>query len=150
MKSSDNINKYLDLICDKIKYKVVINDIRTELYGHILEKKENYVSSGLDDNEAEFRAIEDIGDSNKISNEFNNIYKRKLDWKLLIISIFLIGLNVLIFSTVFTKNNNNVNYIIMNTVYLIVGFVCSILFYYIDYIKIGNSYMRYRYFRAVF
>jgi len=57
------INEFLNNVCDKIKYKPIINEISEELKNHIEEQKEDFIQSGIEEKLAEEKAIENMGNA---------------------------------------------------------------------------------------
>lgn len=134
------IKEFLNTVCEQIKYKPIRNSISEELQNHIEESKENYIQEGLEEQEAEEKAIIQMGDAEEIGKKLNKIHKPKLDWSLLIILIILLGFGFLV---VFTRTSNVLidDYIedhLINRyiISLIVGSILSIFIYFIDYTKI--------------
>ena len=89
-------------------------------------------------------AIKKMGKPEKISREFNKIYRKKLDWKLLIISLILTLVNILLITTMLQNIDESTPYIIRNIAYIAVGAIMAIIFYFIDYRKIQKFSLRYR------
>lgn len=71
--------EFLEKVCNQIKYKPIVNDISEELRTHINEQKENYIEYGLNEAEAEARAVENMGDGEEIGKKLNKIHKPVLD-----------------------------------------------------------------------
>lgn len=119
------IKEFLNTVCEQIKYKPIRNSISEELENHIEESKENYIQEGLEEQEAEEKAIIQMGDAEKIGKKLNKIHKPKLDWRLLIILIILLGFGFLV---AFTRISPSIVFspvIIAMPLYIIafVGFV---------------------------
>lgn len=131
------IKEFLNIVCEQIKYKPIRNSISEELKNHIEESKENYIKDGLDEKEAEEKAITQMGDAEEIGKKLNKIHKPKLNWKLLIILIVLLGFGFLV---AFTRETKIVSYkfdfIARYISSAIVGGILSIFIYFIDYTKI--------------
>ncbi len=140
---TNSINIFLDSVCNEIRCSQAKENIRQELYEHIIEEKNHNIESGIKDKEAELMAIKKMGNPEQISKEFNKIYKRKIDWKLLIIWLTLILTNCLLIGTVANNMDNNTQYIIRNILYIIVGIIMASIFYFIDYRKIQKFSLRY-------
>lgn len=85
-----------------------------------------------------------MGKPEQISKDFNKVYKKIIDWKLLIIVLILTLINILLFNTVAKNIENNIPYIIKNGLFLILGVLFSILVYLIDYRKIQKFSLRCR------
>ena len=131
------IKEFLNAVCEQIKYKPIRNSISEELENHIEESKENYIEEGMQEEEAEEKAIAQMGNAEEIGKKLNKIHKPKLDWKLLIILIVLLGFGFLV---AFTRETKIVSYkfdfIARYISSAIVGGTLSIFIYFIDYTKI--------------
>lgn len=131
------IKEFLNAVCEQIKYKPIRNSISEELENHIEESKENYIEEGMQEEEAEEKAIVQMGNAEEIGKKLNKIHKPKLDWKLLIILIVLLGFGFLV---AFTRETKIVSYkfdfIARYISSAIVGGILSIFIYFIDYTKI--------------
>ena len=141
---NNTINIFLDSVCKNIKCTQIKENIRQELYEHILEEKNQNIENGIGNEKAEEMAIKKMGNPEKISKEFNKIYKRKIDWKLLIIWLILILTNCLLIITVASNINNNIKYIMKNIAYIVLGIIVASICYFIDYKKIQKFSLRYR------
>lgn len=141
---TNSINIFLDSVCNDIKCSQAKEDIRQELYEHILEEKNHNLENGIKNEEAELIAIKKMGKPEQISKDFNKVYKKIIDWKLLIIVLILTLINILLFNTVAKNIENNIPYIIKNGLFLILGVLFSILVYLIDYRKIQKFSLRCR------
>lgn len=134
------IKEFINTVCEQIKYKPIRNSISEELENHIEEAKENYMQDGLQEKEAEEKAIIQMGDAEEIGKKLNKIHKPKLDWRLLIILMVLLGFGFLV---AFTRASNvliddyiadhSINRYIIS---LIAGIILSVFIYFIDYTKI--------------
>ena len=130
-----NINTFLDLLCNEIKYKPIRNDIAEELKNHINEIKQEYIDKGLESNQAEDKAVEQMGNPKEIGLKLNKIHKPKLDWKLLIIMIIVLGFSLLV---TFTRSsnisqNNEINVMIKYIAFMVIGIILSVICYFVDY-----------------
>lgn len=134
------IKEFLNAVCEQIKYKPIRNSISEELENHIEESKENYIEEGMQEEEAEEKAITQMGNAEEIGKKLNKIHKPKLDWKLLIILIILLGFGFLVAFTrtcnIVTDGYNSMNFFERYIISLIVGSILGICVYFIDYTKI--------------
>ena len=131
------IKEFLNTVCEQIKYKPIRNSISEELENHIEESKENYIDEGMQEKEAEEKAIIQMGSAEEIGKKLNKIHKPKLNWKLLIILIVLLGFGFLVaFTRASSTVSDGYNYIERYVSALIVGSIFSIFIYFIDYTKI--------------
>lgn len=129
-----DINKFLNIVKEQIKYKPVRKNIEEELKCHIEDAKEDFISKGVNEKEAETRAIEAMGNPEDIGKKLNKVHKPKLDWKLLILVAILVGFGIM---TAILKNNNISSDILGKTfLYIAVGAIFCIGMYFMDYRKI--------------
>lgn len=85
------INEFLNNVREQIKYKPIRTEIVKELESHIEEKKETYIHYGLSNEEAEEKAVLQMGVAEDIGKSLNKIHKPRFDWKVLItVSILLV------------------------------------------------------------
>ena len=128
-----DIKIFLDKVCNEIRYKPVRKEIAEELENHIDELKEIYIEKGFHENQAEEKAIEQMGKAEEIGKKLNKIHKPKLDWKLLILIIILIGYGVTI--SILKQSLNN-TYIQNTIIHIVIGSILGIIIYFLDYRKI--------------
>ena len=126
-----DIKNFLDKVCGEIKYRPVRKGICEELKSHIQEIKEEYTNKGIPENEAEEKAVFQMGVPEEIGRKLNKIHKPKLDWKLLLLMVILMGFGV--FVAILKQQNMNDNYIGSTIIYMIIGTILSIGIYFFDY-----------------
>lgn len=126
-----DIKSFLNKVCEEIKYKPVRKGISEELKSHIQEIKEEYINKGIPENEAEEKAVFQMGVPEEIGRKLNKIHKPKLDWKLLLLIVILMGFGV--FVAILRKQTMNDNYIGNTIIYMIIGIILSIGIYFFDY-----------------
>ena len=147
------IKEFLNTVCEQIKYKPIRNSISEELENHIEESKENYIRDGLEEKEAEEKAITQMGNAEIIGKELNKIHRPRLDWKLLIILAVLLIFGFVI-SYIITENEHTemmqymkegvneyitTNYRIKYVCFVGLSFAIGIIIYFYDYKKIKNK-----------
>lgn len=129
-----DIKEFISKVCEEIKYEPVRKGISEELTSHIQDIKEEYISKGIQEKEAEEKAVSQMGVAEDIGKKLNKIHKPKLDWKLLLLITALMGFGV--FVAVLkqeTMNNHNLGHTI---VYMLFGIILSIGVYFYDYKKL--------------
>lgn len=129
-----NVKDFLNTVCQEIKYKPVRNGITEELKAHIQDIKEDYIDKGIEEQQAEEKAVLQMGNAEEIGKRLNKIHSPKLDWKLLILLVILIGFGILV---AFLKQPIMNDYYIGKTLlYMIIGIAIGIGIYFFDYKKI--------------
>lgn len=77
-------NKYLKELTKQIHNKEMRDEIRKEYEDHIEDCKEALISSGMSEEEAEEEAVRQMGDPTEAGREMDQLYRRVLDWRMLI------------------------------------------------------------------
>ena len=133
------IKEFLESVCQQIKYKPIRSEIADEIKCHIEETKEELMLSGMEELKAEEEAVSRMGDSEKKKKKLNKIHKPKLEWKILFIIFIMMGFGnlILLIKINAMENIDNIGSILLKFyISLVIGFVCSIAIYFMDYRKI--------------
>jgi len=67
-------DEYINSVCKKIMSPRKKNEVYDELYSHLIEEYERNFSLGMDDETAQLKAIEKMGDKEKITSDFGKLY----------------------------------------------------------------------------
>ena len=131
------IKEFLNSVCEQIKYKPIREYILYELKNHIEETKEAYIENGMSSEEAEEKAVFQMGDAIEIGKKLNKIHKPKLDITLLIFTIIPLFFGLLV---AYIRNNNTSINLTENSFFkfvvtLIIGVSLGIGIYFINYKK---------------
>ena len=131
-----DIKSFLNTVCREIKYEPVRNGISEELEQHINEIKEEYINKGMQEKEAEEKAVSQMGGAEEIGKKLNKIHRPKLDWKLILLIAILVGFGILVtFMKTYSMVSANVS--VGNTIiHILIGIALSIGIYILDYKKI--------------
>ena len=132
-----DIKSFLNAVCEQIKYKPVRSGISEELEQHINDIKEEYIINGVNEKQAEEKAILQMGNAEDRGKRLNKIHKPKLDWTLIILISILTGFGI--FAT-FVRTSPQEGVYVGNVgnviIYTIIGLILSIGIYFFDYKKI--------------
>ncbi len=71
---------YLKKVVSFVKFKYDRNDIYFELLGHMEDRLEDYLSEGMEQEEAEALVLENMGDAEEVGRELNKEHKPLLGW----------------------------------------------------------------------
>ena len=66
--------EYINSVCQKIRSPRKRNEVFEELFSHLIEEYERNFALGMDDETAQLKAIEKMGDKEKITNDFGKLY----------------------------------------------------------------------------
>ena len=132
----DTKDNFLNKVCQEIKYKPARRGIAEELELHIEDIKEDYLKIGIKENEAEEKAVAQMGHAEEIGKKLNKIHKPKLDWKLLILIFILIGFGIVVAILRDRQPLKTTSYTGSTIVYWVIGIILGIGIYFFDYKKI--------------
>lgn len=145
METKNAIDNYINIICEKIKYKPIRKDIANEIKNHIEEEKESYMLLEKDEKKAEEQVLLNMGDPNDIGQSLNKIHRPKLDFKLLIIGIFMILFSLLITyplsNSIYKYYLGSDKWFIKNIIYIAFAIILGIVIYFFDYTKLRKKSM---------
>ena len=130
-----DIKNFLDTVKNEIKYEPIRENIEEELKSHIEDAKDDLMSKGIEENEAEEKAVEAMGNPADIGKKLNKIHRPKFDWKLGILVLILLGYGI--FIAILQEDTSNSPNMVFNILkYTIIGLILCIGVYFIDYRKI--------------
>ena len=127
------IKEYLKSICEQIKYMPIREEISNEIEGHIIDLKQEYINDGIKEDEAEQKAIEQMGNAEEIGKKLNEIHRPRQDFKLMFITITLLCFGFLVSfirTSQILTNGNEANAMTKYIFFLIIGVVLGIPIYY--------------------
>jgi len=81
--SKNNIEQFLYIVCEQIRYKKIHIKLSDELRTHIYDQKSAYMDKGLDEEQATKKAIEEMGNPVIIGEQLNQTHKPKTEWSLI-------------------------------------------------------------------
>lgn len=130
----DNRTQFLNTVLQQIKYRKIHPEISAELNSHIDELIEQYVSSGMDQDKAEEKAIRQMGDPVIIGAKLHKQHKPKTDWFLISLTALLLCFSA--FSLMAGESSIFANRKINFLIYLPAGIAALIACYFLDYSKV--------------
>lgn len=128
-----DIKHFLNNVCKEIKYEPVRKGISEELETHIQDIKQEYINDGISEKEAEEKAVNQMGNAEEIGKKLNKVHRPKLDWKLLILIVILMGFGLTV--SILKESDMHNNYIGRTIFYMLIGIAISIGVYFFDYKK---------------
>lgn len=129
-----DIKGFLNNVCQEIKYEPIRKGIAEELENHIQEIKDGYIADGMKELKAEEKAVFQMGIAEEIGKKLNKIHRPKLDWKLLLLIIILMGFGM--FVAILRQSLMNNNYVESTITYMLIGIILGIGIYFFDYKKL--------------
>ncbi|MGG3468718.1 FtsW/RodA/SpoVE family cell cycle protein [Neobacillus pocheonensis] len=86
---------FLNEVTDQIKSKEAKKFVANELSYHLKETKNDLIEKGLTEEEAEEKAVKQMGSPIKLGQQMNKLYRPKVDWLLVILFVMTLVLGFL-------------------------------------------------------
>ncbi|WP_251550784.1 FtsW/RodA/SpoVE family cell cycle protein [Neobacillus muris] len=124
---------FLQEVLLNIKSKEAKELVRKELTYHLEQAKLEMLSKGISEEEAEEKAVHNMGNPNKLGHHFNKLYRPKMDWILL--SLFLIAILMGLLPQLHVQDQYTGNFLLKQSIYILLGVVVALVVMVIDYRK---------------
>ncbi|MDQ0253043.1 cell division protein FtsW (lipid II flippase) [Evansella vedderi] len=92
---SRNFDEFLTKVTSKVKSKVAHGMIKKELTNHLKELSHAYQKGETTKEEADQKAIQEMGNPYTIGENLNHLHKARMDWSLLALFITIAGISFL-------------------------------------------------------
>lgn len=83
---------FLESVTKQIRTKEVKQCVSKELNHHIKMAMKDYINQGMTEEAAEQKALREMGNPDQLSKQFNQLYKRKIEWS--VVALFLCSLTI--------------------------------------------------------
>ncbi|EGE9604360.1 FtsW/RodA/SpoVE family cell cycle protein [Listeria monocytogenes] len=137
--SSAIFEEYLGKVIAKVKSKQAHSMIKKELSNHLEEISHSFQKRGLSIEDADKKAMQEMGDPSAVGKNMNQLHKPRMDWLLIALFILLAGIGFLpLMSDVVSPNSF---FIKKQIVWLALAILALIGFLFFDYRKLKNLWM---------
>jgi cell division protein FtsW (lipid II flippase) len=123
-------------VLQQIKSKETKIFVQKELTYHLRKSKSALLTAGLSTEEAEEKAVMQMGSPSELGQQFNKLHRPKIDWMLL--GLFIIALGMGFLPLLSVQDEYAFSVVANQAVYIIVGCVTALTVMYLDYRKLGN------------
>jgi len=83
---------YLREACSCVRWRRARGAVKEELLGHLEDQRDAFLEAGLEREEAERQALEDIGPAELVGKGLDKAYRPGRDWAMLLAALLLTGL----------------------------------------------------------
>lgn len=125
---------FLHEVLHNIKSKEAKELVHKELSYHLKQAKSEMLSKGLSESEAEEKSVIQMGSPTELGQHFNNIYRPKMDWILLV--LFLITIVMGLLPTLNVQGEYAENFFLKQTIYIVMGTAVALIVMFVDYRKL--------------
>jgi cell division protein FtsW (lipid II flippase) len=134
-----NREEYLNAVVNQIRCKQARDMVKEEIENHIEDQARAYMEMGIEDKEAEQKAVREMGDPVEAGVSLDRIHRPQMAWQVLA----LIGvISVVSISLQYFMNKNYVAegsyYFSHQLIYMITGFCIMLGIYFVDFSIIGR------------
>lgn len=140
MQQFDKIKEYTNSVCNQIRWKKAHPIISREIENHLLDQKEAYLADGVDETTSIEKAIEQMGDPVTVGAQLDRTHRPRPEWSMILLTIFLlmIGLIINYFLNKSLVNSLEFNYFGLVVIATMIGIICMVVTYFIDFTIIGK------------
>ncbi|AZB41931.1 FtsW/RodA/SpoVE family cell cycle protein [Bacillus sp. FJAT-42376] len=124
---------FLSEVTKHIKMKEAKKLVTAELAGHIEAGKQEWIRQGLTEEEAEEKAVREMGSPHSIGEKFNKIYRPQVDWITLVLLAAVLGFGFLPLISIGALSSRD--YIMSKSISVLIGASIAIVLMYADYRK---------------
>lgn len=129
--------EFLENVCNEIKYKPVRNNIAEELEMHICDVKDEYIINGMEEKEAEEKAVFIMGNAKDIGKKLNKIHRPKFEWKILLIILIFVFIRIFLNVNQYIGRYSSWS-INKDIFFIITSLLLGTIIYFCDYRKTKN------------
>ena len=93
MSPHNHSEQYIAQVCEQVRWQKAHGVVSDELLAHIEDQKEAYLEEGWEEDDAEYLAVEQMGDPVLAGTQFDKVYRPRIEWNVLLLagSIILLG-----------------------------------------------------------
>ncbi|WP_409275988.1 FtsW/RodA/SpoVE family cell cycle protein [Neobacillus sp. SCS-31] len=140
--SSHKSEEFLSKVTSKVKSKEAHNMIKKELTHHLQELSQSYIRRGLSKEDAEEKAIQEMGNPFTIGEKLNPLHKPKMDWVLIVLFVLFAGISFLPLVDGIPEFSLSGTYFMWRqAIWYTLAVLVMIGFLFFDYQKLKNGWM---------
>ena len=133
-----SMEDFLDAVCGQVRLKTVHSSIKDELSDHIACLKDEYISEGMDAENASLKALQQMGDPVLIGRQLNQAHSPKIEWSILVLALVLTGIGGFVQFFLSAVSPNNAQAFSNFLIYAPLGIAAFAFTYFFDYMLIGR------------
>ncbi|MCQ1529000.1 FtsW/RodA/SpoVE family cell cycle protein [Lutispora saccharofermentans] len=133
-----SMEDFLDAVCGQVRFKTVHSSIKDELSDHIACLKDEYISEGMDAENASLKALQQMGDPVLIGRQLNQAHSPKIEWSILALVLVLTGIGGFVQFFLSAVSPNNAQAFSNFLIYAPLGIAAFVFTYFFDYMLIGR------------
>ena len=128
---SNKAQEYVQQVCAQIRWKKAHPVVEEELLAHIEDQREAFLAEGMSAEEAEARAVAEMGSPLETGSQFDRIYRPKMEWSIVLLVGVMLILGTVLRGRLLTAMGTG--YAITDLWSIPIGLVFMMLGYWLDY-----------------
>ena len=131
------IQFYLNEVRDQIKSKEAKEFVAAELDYHLIEAKKEWIRKGFNEEEAEAKAVGQMGSPVTTGQQLNKLHRPKIDWLMVILLVTTLGLGFLPLVSLGYMDTGHFS--IYKVIFVLLGVAVALGIMYVDYRKLARQ-----------
>lgn len=134
---SNRWKHFLSEVTNHIRSKEAKKFVASELEYHLNQVKKEWIGKGLSEEEAEEKAVSQMGSPTMLGHEMNKLHKPRIDWWLIGLLAITMGLSFLPLITLGSELEGH--FMAKKTIHVFLGVMMAGLMMFIDYRKVEKK-----------
>lgn len=134
--SSSKFEEYLSKVTSKVKSKEAHGMIKKELRNHMVELRQSFLERGSSKEDADEKALQEMGNPFTIGKNLNHLHKPKMDWLLIVLFVIFVGISFL--PLIGGVSIPSFSFLGRQVVWIILAILVLVGFLFFDYRKLKN------------
>lgn len=131
---------YMETLLAQIREKHAKECIRQEVSDHIQDQKQHYIADGMTEEQAEEKAVADMGDPVETGIALDTLHKPKPAWSALAMIAVLCTAGIILQYTIYSSSLSAMGsyFFEKQCLYSVIGFLVLCIVYLVDYTQIAK------------
>ncbi|WP_249870084.1 FtsW/RodA/SpoVE family cell cycle protein [Oceanobacillus saliphilus] len=113
-------DSFLSEVIKQIKSKEAKSFVRSELGFHLKEAKRMWVEKGFDYQEAERKAVNQMGSPIQLGQRLNKLHQPRVDWWMIFLMVIIMGLSFLPIISLWSTGYSDMSHFLSERIFLVV------------------------------
>ncbi|WP_026674837.1 FtsW/RodA/SpoVE family cell cycle protein [Alkalihalobacterium bogoriense] len=135
--TSQKFDDFLNKVTSKVKAKETHTLIKKELSNHLQQLSQSFQKTETSKDEAEEKAVQEMGNPYTIGEHLNRLYRPRVDWFLIVLFLIIAGIGFL----PLIQSDFAINYLGYQALWLTLATIVVVCLTFFDYRKLQNMWM---------
>ncbi len=126
MQPSSRAKEYVEQVCGEVRWQKAHAIVQEELYAHMEDQREAYLSAGIAEEEADILAVEEMGNPLETGSHFDNLYRPHMEWGVLLFAGIIVAVGMVMRIQLLRETGAE---IVWESEFLILAFGMAVMIY---------------------